>query len=80
MCAWWLNAVAVGVSRWPVLFCYWTKVLLHERDRHMANNLINWCGNAERIVAVVGMAHMDGIEKLWRLDGGTVLHMGNPDV
>ena len=68
------------MSRWPVLFCYWTKVLLHERDRHMANNLINWCGNAERIVAVVGMAHMDGIEKLWRLDGGTVLHMGNPDV
>lgn len=40
---------------------------------------LNGLGSAERIVAVVGMAHMDGIEHLWQDAGGTVLHMGNPD-
>ncbi|KAL2652271.1 hypothetical protein R1flu_020399 [Riccia fluitans] len=39
------------------------KVLIHERDQLMFNNLRQLEGT---IVAVVGMAHMDGIERLWK--------------
>ena len=38
--------------------------LLHERDLIMANNLRAHCGKG-KVVAVVGMAHMDGIEQHW---------------
>ncbi len=38
------------------------QVLLHERDEFMARELRKQSG---RVVAVVGMAHMDGIERWW---------------
>jgi len=41
-----------------------TTALLDERDLIMTNALKS--ANHERIVAVVGMAHMDGIENLWQ--------------
>lgn len=39
-------------------------VLIHKRDMHMAQNLRKHC-NAGKVVAVVGIAHMDGIEREW---------------
>eukprot|EP00808_Paulinella_micropora_P025193 g21643.t1 len=42
------------------------KGLLHDRDEFMEKNLQNTAADGhERIVAVVGLAHMDGIEKRW---------------
>eukprot|EP00977_Amphora_coffeiformis_P025887 scaffold22839_cov171-Amphora_coffeaeformis.AAC.6 len=43
-------------------------VLIGERDTIMAHNLLRHCASG-RVVAVVGMAHMDGIEREWsRID------------
>jgi pheromone shutdown protein TraB len=48
--------------------------MVDERDEIMTQGLLNDC--AGRSVAVVGMAHMDGIEGRWREamggDGGAV--------
>ena len=41
-----------------------TEVMLHRRDRVMAQNLRKKCGQG-RVLAVVGLAHMDGIEREW---------------
>jgi len=45
------------------------KAILTERDEHMAREL-DKCSKegAQVVVAVVGMAHMDGIQKLWLKD------------
>ncbi|KAL6041063.1 Carbohydrate esterase family 1 protein [Balamuthia mandrillaris] len=40
-----------------------TKVMLDERDAILANSLMHKCKQGRVIVGVVGMAHMDGIEK-----------------
>jgi len=40
------------------------EVLIHRRDLHMAQNLRNKCSKG-KVVAVVGIAHMDGIEREW---------------
>ncbi|MCL7037120.1 hypothetical protein MKW94_004828, partial [Papaver nudicaule] len=40
-----------------------TKVVLEDRDKIMFTNLRNFQG---KVVAVVGMGHMDGIELLWK--------------
>ena len=49
--------------------------MLDQRDDHMTDGLLNKCSG--RTVAVVGMAHMDGIESRWRDamggDGGVTL-------
>jgi len=49
--------------------------MLDQRDDLMTDNLLNKCKG--RTVAVVGMAHMDGIESRWRDamggDGGVTL-------
>lgn len=49
-------------------------VMVDERDEIMTQGLLNQC--VGRTVAVVGMAHMDGIEGRWREaqggDGGAV--------
>lgn len=53
------------------------EVMVDRRDALMAENLLSACGPG-RIVAVVGMAHMDGIEAEWRRRGGEVyLHADN---
>ncbi|KAI3871815.1 hypothetical protein MKW92_026295 [Papaver armeniacum] len=39
------------------------KVMIEDRDNFMFTNLRNYQG---KVVAVVGMAHMDGIELLWK--------------
>ena len=39
------------------------KPLLEERDIYLANNILGIKG--KKVVAVVGMAHMDGIERIW---------------
>ncbi|KAI3914184.1 hypothetical protein MKW92_002777, partial [Papaver armeniacum] len=39
------------------------KVLIEDRDKHMFKELRRFQG---KIVAVVGMGHMDGIELLWK--------------
>mmetsp|Transcript_22401 Transcript_22401/g.68237 ORF Transcript_22401/g.68237 Transcript_22401/m.68237 type:complete len:117 (+) Transcript_22401:704-1054(+) len=50
-------------------------VMLHQRDRYMLWQLRSQCPRG-KIIAVVGMAHMDGIETLWKdtrkraIDGG----------
>ncbi|KAI3945687.1 hypothetical protein MKW98_022961 [Papaver atlanticum] len=41
-----------------------SKVIIEDRDKFMFTNLRSFQG---KIVAVVGMAHMDGIELLWKL-------------
>ncbi|KAI3834492.1 hypothetical protein MKW92_011365 [Papaver armeniacum] len=41
-----------------------SKVIIEDRDKFMHSNLRNFQG---KVVAVVGMAHMDGIELLWKL-------------
>ncbi|KAI3945691.1 hypothetical protein MKW98_022965 [Papaver atlanticum] len=41
-----------------------TEVMIENRDKFMFTNLRSFQG---KIVAVVGMAHMDGIELLWKL-------------
>ena len=41
-----------------------TEVMLHRRDRVMAENLRKHCGQG-RVLAVVGLAHMDGVEREW---------------
>ncbi|KAI3871629.1 hypothetical protein MKW92_025387 [Papaver armeniacum] len=40
-----------------------SKVMIEDRDNFMFTNLRNYQG---KVVAVVGMAHMDGIELLWK--------------
>ncbi|KAI3895548.1 hypothetical protein MKW92_009174 [Papaver armeniacum] len=40
-----------------------SKVMIEDRDRFMFTNLRNFQG---KVVAVVGMSHMDGIELLWK--------------
>jgi len=40
------------------------EVLIHKRDLHMARNLRKHCSKGQ-VVAMVGMAHMDGIEREW---------------
>ncbi|KAI3889769.1 hypothetical protein MKW92_028889 [Papaver armeniacum] len=40
-----------------------SKVIIEDRDKFMFTNLRNFQG---KVVAVVGMAHMDGIELLWK--------------
>ncbi|KAI3945685.1 hypothetical protein MKW98_022959 [Papaver atlanticum] len=47
-------------KRCPDIF----KVITEDRDKFMFTNLRNFQG---KVVAVVGMAHMDGIELLWKL-------------
>jgi len=45
---------------WPKFF----QILLHDRDEFMSNSILKSAdGGAKRIVAVVGLAHMDGMEK-----------------
>ncbi|KAI3914187.1 hypothetical protein MKW92_002780 [Papaver armeniacum] len=39
------------------------KVLIEDRDEHMFKELRRFQG---KIVAIVGMGHMDGIELLWK--------------
>ncbi|KAI3871812.1 hypothetical protein MKW92_026292 [Papaver armeniacum] len=41
-----------------------SKVIIEDRDKFMSINLRSFQG---KVVAVVGMAHMDGIELLWKL-------------
>ena len=41
-----------------------TEVMLHRRDKVMAENLRKNCGQG-KVLAVVGMAHMDGVEREW---------------
>jgi len=41
-------------------------VLIHQRDTITAHNLITHCGKEKKVVAVVGLAHLDGIEKEWQ--------------
>lgn len=41
------------------------EVMLHRRDRIMAENLRRRCGEG-KVVAVVGLAHLDGIEREWQ--------------
>ncbi|KAI3952249.1 hypothetical protein MKW98_005944, partial [Papaver atlanticum] len=43
---------------------YVSKVMIEDRDKFMFTNLRSFQG---KVVAVVGMAHMDGIELLWKL-------------
>ncbi|MCL7023686.1 hypothetical protein MKW94_017502, partial [Papaver nudicaule] len=50
-------------SIWRVVSPVTFKVLLEDRDEHMFKELRRFQG---KIVAVVGMAHMDGIELLWK--------------
>lgn len=38
------------------------EVLVHERDQYMVNKLLELEG---RVVGVVGLGHLDGIEKRW---------------
>lgn len=53
------------------------EVMLHQRDRMMVDNLLQGCCPGVT-VAVVGMAHMDGIELEWQRRGGEVfLHTSN---
>ena len=40
------------------------EVMLHQRDRQMVNALRRKCQSGV-VVAVVGLAHMDGIEREW---------------
>jgi pheromone shutdown protein TraB len=42
------------------------KVMVHERDELMVKRLLECEGT---VVGVVGMAHMDGIERLWKEAG-----------
>jgi len=52
-------------------------VMVRQRDQIMVDNLLRACP-AGCIVAVVGMAHMDGIEQEWEQCGGEVfLHHDN---
>lgn len=46
-------------------------VMVHRRDVLMAERLLHRCGRG-RVVAVVGMAHMDGIEREWQKHSGQV--------
>lgn len=41
------------------------RVLLEKRDLHMSQQLHRHCGRDRKVVAVVGLAHMDGIEREW---------------
>lgn len=43
-------------------------VLVHERDEYMVKELLKLEG---RVVAVVGLGHLDGIEKRWNAAQGT---------
>lgn len=53
------------------------EVMVRQRDVSMAEKLLGECPPG-RIVAVVGMAHMDGIEQEWQRRGGEVfLHTDN---
>lgn len=50
-----------------------TEVMLHRRDKVMAENLRKNCGEGT-VLAVVGLAHMDGVEREWGdLESGPAL-------
>ena len=51
-----------------------TRVILHERDEHMANVLKSQ-PYGSRIVAVVGIAHLEGIEKYLNQKGSTLTNV-----
>lgn len=41
------------------------RVIMHERDEIMASSLIDLSASGSRVLAVVGAAHMEGIEQRW---------------
>lgn len=43
---------------------YFSKVLIEERDRHMAEQLLHLSGHYKTVVAVVGAGHKEGMLKL----------------
>lgn len=52
------------------------RALISERDRYMAKSLLGCPG--ERIVAVVGLAHVDGIEKILTAEASTARVAARP--
>ena len=40
-------------------------VMIHKRDKYMAANLRRHCSQG-KVLAVVGLAHVDGIEREWQ--------------
>lgn len=46
------------------------RALMHERDELMATRLIELSASGKRVLAVVGAAHMDGIEERWLARAG----------
>lgn len=52
------SSCASGLLAWMQV-----KVMIHERDKLMVKRLRECNG---KVVGVVGMAHMDGIERLWK--------------
>ncbi|CAM6087778.1 unnamed protein product [Calypogeia fissa] len=55
--------VRAVVKSMEALFPNLVKVMIHERDKLMVERLRECTG---KVVGVVGMAHMDGIERLWK--------------
>ena len=47
-------------KKYPTL----VKVLIDERNEHMSEEIARVCSEYERVVAVVGDAHVDGLLKL----------------
>ena len=47
-------------KRYPTL----VRVLIDERNEHMSKEIARVCSEHERVVAVVGDAHVDGLLKL----------------
>ena len=71
----WLGKSSSYATRWrrPPIY----EALVKERDRHMFENIAKVSGT-KRTLAIVGMAHMDGIEREWAKRGGEVyLHEDN---
>lgn len=56
--------VRLIVGYWKSLLPQTYHALIEQRDQHMANVLYHKCSGS-RIVGVVGMGHLDGIEKNW---------------
>ena len=56
------------LQQYPALF----EIYIHSRDLHMARNLLTYCSNTrhQRVVAVVGKGHIEGIGKAWEQNLG----------
>ncbi|XP_057795192.1 uncharacterized protein LOC131011397 isoform X4 [Salvia miltiorrhiza] len=58
-----VNRVILGLEK---MVPSYVEIVVHERDRYMSTNLLKVASKHNSVVAVVGMGHLQGIQKNWK--------------